>query len=132
MREPRWDIDYQRGRQGELFVEDTIRKLRDGATVEVKTDDRALETGHVYIEYECRGRPSGLRTTESQVWAFVLGEGVCLFLPTNTLMALARRAYRNPDYRVECARGSHPTRGVVVPLGELCRWLRETREEQAA
>ena len=132
VREPRWDVDWAIGRQGEMFVTDVIAALRDGATVETKTDKRAADTGRLYIEYECLGKPSGLRTTEAMIWAFVLGSGTLLFLPTDTLKRLARLAWRIPEFRVECARGSHPTRGVLIPLASLPKWLAHLEQEQEA
>lgn len=120
--EPRFDIDYERDRQGELFVHDIIRLLQT-ESVEVKTDERAKDTGNVYVEYEClRGGEyvkSGLATTDADAWVFVLEKGdLAVFVSTLMLRELAREAYKKGRLR-ECVRGSHPTRGVVIPLAEL-------------
>lgn len=114
--QPDFDIDLAHGQQAEMFVSDIIAALRD-QTAEVKRDDRAAQTGNVYIEYEClRGgewQPSGISTTKALVWVFVLG-GLALAAPTATVAEVARRHY--PTSRRELTRGSHPTRGVVIPL----------------
>lgn len=114
---PDFDIDAALGHQGELFVVD-IRKALERDDVEVKTDAVALRTGNVYIEYAClRGgttwEPSGIATTKAAVWAFVLG-AVVLAAATDDVRAVARRYY--PTHHRELNRGSHPTRGVAVPI----------------
>lgn len=128
-REPRWDRDWEIGRQGEVFCEDVLKALLAGAPYEVKTDLRAADTGRIYVEYECRRngswQPSGIRTTNSEYWQFVLGGRAPLIIPTFVLLALSRRAWIE-GHRVECRDGSHPTRGVCIPLDKLPRWIVES------
>lgn len=125
--EPRWDADYEIGRQGELWVQSIVDSLKSDAR-EVKTDERFADTGNIYVEYECKRRghyqPSGLSTTEAPVWAFVLQrEGVLLVVATELLKQVARELLRQ-GRTAECSRGSHPTRGVLVPVARLLAELR--------
>lgn len=115
--EPRWDIDRAVGLRGELHAL-SIREAFAQGSVEVKTDERAADTRHVFVEYECNGRPSGVATTEAMVWAFIIGDRL-VAVPADTLLTLARKAYENPRNRVECVRGSHPTKGVRVRVSHL-------------
>jgi hypothetical protein len=121
MRQPEWDRDYRRGQQGELFLDEIVRGMRDG-TVEVKTDDRAVDTGNLYIETEClrqgEYKPSGLATTKAQVWLFVVG-GFSITVPTVHL-----RRWEQRSRKASCDVGSHPTRGFVLPLNQLIAWER--------
>lgn len=113
---PEWDVDKARGEEAEAL----FRKMRTGlvaGTTEVKRDDRARDTGNFYVELECRRidgwHPSGLATTKATAWAFVSWP-IVVAVPVWVLklaVAGARPA--------ECTVGSHPTRGVVVPMGEL-------------
>ena len=117
--EPDFDIDYAAGAQGELFVAHIIESLTAGsASIEVKTDAQVARTGNVYIEYEClRGGkyvPSGIAATKADLWAFVLPASVLIVAPVTSVRDVARRHFRR---RVECLRGDHPTRGVIVPVG---------------
>ena len=119
---PDFDLDAAVGRQGEMFVKDIASALAEG-TVEVKTDQLAHRTGNVYIEYACmrkgKWQPSGIAATTSEVWAFVLGAGdVLVAAPTVVFRDMARIA-RSEGRVKECKRGSHPTRGVVIPVNEL-------------
>lgn len=120
--EPRWDLDAEIGRQGAFWVADVAEALKRGS-VEVKTDEIAHRTGNVYVEFEClrRGqyRPSGIATTEAELWVFVLHRyALALVVATDFLRPVAREVWRDGHVR-ECTRGSHPTRGVVVPISRL-------------
>lgn len=126
---PDFDLDYEYGHQGELFVTSVAAAMQEGR-VEVKRDGKFAETGNIYVEYSClrRGawRPSGLATTTADLWVFVLGDSECaLVIPTERLKAICRRLYR--DGRVAEERdGSHPTKGVLVKVShvmlEMRRW----------
>ncbi len=44
-------------------------------TFEVKEDIRCADTGNVVVEYESRGKPSGIETTEADFWIFRIHHG---------------------------------------------------------
>lgn len=121
MRQPDWDHDFRRGQQGELFVAEIVRGLKDG-TVETKTDDRAIDTGNLYIEAEClrqgEYRPSGINDTKAEVWMFVIGS-FAVTVPTVHLRRWADRCRK-----ASCDAGSHPTRGYLLSLNQLIAWER--------
>jgi hypothetical protein len=85
----------------------------------VKRDDKADETGNLYVEIECLGadgrwRASGLATTQASTYVFVAWPSL-LALPTLVLKGMIR-----PDLkRASCTAGSNPTRGVLLPLAEV-------------
>ncbi len=126
-REPRWDIDYQIGIQGEMWASDLREALQNGS-VEVKNDKEFIKTGNIYVEYECkRGgiyQPSGIKVTTALAWMFVLVEGAFgLVFATDTLIQTARNAYRDPRNHRDCVRGGNPTHGVIIPLREIRKYL---------
>lgn len=47
---------------------------KDGVKHEVKADLRGNETGNIYIEFEHKGRKSGITKTESKYWWIFLTE----------------------------------------------------------
>jgi hypothetical protein len=51
-----------------------IRIRNSGMTFEVKHDMKAMETGNIAIEYETRGKPSGLATTIADFWIYKFGK----------------------------------------------------------
>ena len=120
-RDYRFDIQLREGVAAESwFYEMTC----GGDKFEVKHDHRALETGRVYVEVEHDPgrsgvyRPSGINTTESHCWIFVLGESAPLAfigLSTDRLRELAGQSVRFAEQRF----GSCPTRGALIPLTVL-------------
>jgi len=121
--EPDFDIDYEFGKQGELFVTDVLDAIKSNR-VETKNDDIYQYTGNIYVEYECfrRGKwqPSGIAITKSEFWAFVLHNNVSVvFVRTDVLKEAARQMWRDPANRKDCPKGTHPTRGVRVEVSWL-------------
>lgn len=126
-RNPDWDLDWEIGQNGELFVVDLIQSLKDGARVETKTDMWALRTGNFYIEYSCRHfgqyEPSGISVTTAEIWALVMATEVVVFAPTDRLKAVARYYYVLGRKRNGAIKGSHPTWGVLLPVSTLLKDL---------
>ena len=120
--EPRFDLDYKYGRQGELQVAEFLDWIAKGnGRVEVKRK-RYLDY-ELYVETECdKGRrgiyePSGINASEASAYAFVIADtGITIIIPTPLLKAaLQHRSVR----RVEEYSGSCPTRGVLVNLAAI-------------
>ena len=89
-------------------------------SIEVKRDSKALETGNLYIEYECwknttkRFEPSGLRTTEADWWCFAFNEWeMVLAVKTPRLKRLAAQA-RADGHTVTSDRGANPSKGILL------------------
>lgn len=49
------------------------RKGRD-FYIEVKEDFMAAKTGNIAVEYECRGKPSGISVSKSDIYAYLIHE----------------------------------------------------------
>lgn len=121
--EPNFDIDLALGKQGELYVAHIVDAMAAGS-IEVKTDEMAMKTGRVFVEYECKRfggwAKSGIATTTAELWAFVIASDTVLVVPTVRLKAAVKRVYKlQPGLRKECIRGSHPTKGVTIPLADI-------------
>ena len=48
-----------------------IGKILSDKTIEVKFDFECYRTGNFYIEYESRGKKSGIATTQSDYWMLI-------------------------------------------------------------
>ena len=120
--QPDWDIDLRDGKAGEDLVRDTL--LLTDEQIEVKTDRKARSTGNLYIETHCRRRdgwhPSGINTTKATAWFFVLDSDDKLMVSITT-EALKRQVARFGRRVAEERDGTHPTKGVLVPLAGLLR-----------
>ena len=66
----KFDLDLEFGKIGEDFTE---ALFTHNSMVEVKTErDIWKSTGNIAIEIRCKGRPSGISTTESANWVHLL------------------------------------------------------------
>jgi hypothetical protein len=54
-------------------------------TIEVKCDRIAVKTGNVYIEYESRGKPSGISTSQADYWVYKFDEESAVIFKTEAL-----------------------------------------------
>jgi|TARA_R100000482_G_scaffold109485_1_gene51746 hypothetical protein len=59
--------DLALGQLGEGWV----GKMLSSKTIEVKFDFACYRTGNFYIEYESRGKPSGISTTKADYWMLI-------------------------------------------------------------
>ncbi len=80
----KFDVDLEFGKQWEEHVDEVF----SGATkCEVKTErDKWASTGNICIEIESYGKPSGLTSTEAEVWVhnLVKDNELCCSLMFNT------------------------------------------------
>lgn len=85
----------------------------DALKVEVKRDRKAAQTGNLFIEYECRGKDSGIMTSEADVWTFVIGDDSLLSIFTPELKALCKGA------RSVSGGDNHTTKGYLVKVDDV-------------
>ena len=55
-------------------AEQALAAIFEGKKVEVKRARKARLTGNIFVEYESRGKPSGISTSEADYWCFVVEE----------------------------------------------------------
>jgi len=114
-------LEYNNDFQYDLKVgqlqEKWLGDLLEGQTIEVKRDFMASQTGNVFVEFFCRGKPSGIATTKAQHWAFILSEETVVLLPTAKLKTLARQAHKNG--RIICGGDSNASQGVLINVERL-------------
>jgi hypothetical protein len=125
---PEWDVDLEQGRQGELFIQNLIESIAAGR-IEVKTDAKSGKTGNVFIEVECKGWPSGIQTSKSEYWAFVLPGDFSIIAKTDAVRDVAAKVRAQKGTVNGGERGSHPTKGVLVPLYRLLSLLRDVGDD---
>ena len=96
---PDFDLDLKFGEFHEQLLFQSLSKTGN-VTVEVKTDRLAVKTGNLAVEFRYRGRPSGIQTTKSDEYFFVIVEQdgsirYRLNIPTAKLKKIAYRRYMN-------------------------------------
>ncbi|MDG3582034.1 hypothetical protein [Galbibacter pacificus] len=92
----------------------------DKSEIEVKYEKRTCITSNIFLEFEGRGKPSGVATSEAKYYVFEFGnewEGMKLVMPTKKLKEMARNFYKRDGYRV--GGDSNTSKGVLIPVHEL-------------
>jgi len=105
------DLSY--GKKHEKLV---MKSMED---FELKTDRMAYKTGNVYVEFQSRGRDSGILTSKSDTWIFkIVSKGdrhlFSIHIPLSRLKKLVSK-----NYRVMPGGDKLTSRGYLVPLTDL-------------
>jgi hypothetical protein len=124
--EPRFDVDFTRGRVGEELVETFLADLID-KKVEVKTDYRIGETGNVYVETWQYSNPdasdkkqSGINISEADYYCFgsPTGDGFVM-VKTSVLKEFIRNTNPRETRQPITTDKTNASIGRLIPLNEL-------------
>ena len=113
----KFDIDLAKGIQ----MEETLKEFFEGKRIEVKSERHIWETtGNHFVEYECRGKPSGIAVTEAEYWALMLvreDETIVMvyIVPIERMKALARKYWKNKTIGGD----DNLSKGILVPISEI-------------
>ena len=96
-----FDVDLEFGNGWEKYIDDIFKSAKKA---EIKTERNIwTNTGNIAIEYECSGKPSGLRTTEADVWIhnLVFNEEIyCSFIfPINKFKKLCNKMFEEKNLK---------------------------------
>ena len=73
-------------KEGKLKGETKFHEMLSNSKIEVKFDRMTRKTGNVYIEFESRGKPSGIRTTQADYWVYYIQDEECFVISTKRLI----------------------------------------------
>ena len=116
-----FDIDLKFGKMGEEF---TQQVFEGNSKVEVKTERDIWEkTGNIAIEMRCKGKPSGISTTESDVWIHLLSvnsviKGGFLF-KVDQLKALIKKRHESGGLKIVMGGDDNASQMALLPIKEL-------------
>tara|TARA_R110001632_G_scaffold41428_3_gene104060 strand:+ start:1469 stop:1813 length:345 start_codon:yes stop_codon:yes gene_type:complete len=112
-----YNSDFRHDLEVGQVAERELGEIFEGKKVEVKNDLRALDTGNVYVEYESRGKASGIATSEAEWYAFKLSDTQIRLIKTKHLKELCR-GYVNTE-RDKKGGDSNTSKGILLPLTKL-------------
>lgn len=124
--EPRFDVDFTRGRVGEELVETFLADLA-GKKVEVKTDYRIGETGNVYVEtWQYKNEDasdryqSGINVSQAEYYCFgsPTGEGFVM-VNTSALKEFIRNTNPRETRQPISTDKTNASIGRLIPLADL-------------
>ena len=101
---------------GQVF-EKELGYILENKKIECKKDLQANKTGNVFIEYESRGMPSGLATTDSEWYAIWVNEFNIKLIQTNYLKEICRK-YINTNKDIKGG-DNNTSKGILLPIIEI-------------
>jgi hypothetical protein len=107
-------FDLQVGQTYENQLAELLQKK-----IEVKRDFRAMETHNIFVEYESRGKASGIATSEAQWWCYWLSEKHFVMIEKNELKILCRK-YLGTKRDVKGG-DSNTSKGILLPIDEFIK-----------
>lgn len=117
----RFNNDLKVGKEGENLVEQ-IFEQKD-TKIEVKKDDWAVRSGNIAIEFECRGKPSGILVTQADFWCHVVGHYFVLVFPVDFLKKVYSQLSKDAKYVKEMgdrnSSGQPVAKALLIPWKEL-------------
>ena len=114
----KFDIDLDFGKVGEREVENL---LEGNGKIEVKTErDIWKKTGNIAIEIRCRGKLSGISTTEAKTWIHMLKDGGGGFIfPVEDLRDKIKKRQENGKLRLVMGGDDNAAQLALLPIEEL-------------
>lgn len=103
--------DLEVGQLGEK----ALAAILEDSKIEVKTDLQASQTGNVFVEYESRGKLSGISTSEADFWCFIISKHQLALLSAQRLKALTRKHWNKQTLGGD----SNTSKGVLIPVNDL-------------
>ena len=107
-----FEYDLKIGQAKEKEIGDIFNHKK----IEVKYDLQALDTGNVFVEYESRGKLSGISTSQADYYCFAFGK-TFHFIATEELKDRCRK-YINTSRDKEGG-DSNSSKGILLPIKEL-------------
>ena len=106
-----FEYDLAFGQEGEMSFADLTNKK-----IEVKRDRLAHKTGNIFIEYESRGKPSGIATSKADFYAYYISD-ICILITLDKLKSICRE-YLNTSKDI-VGGDDNTSKGILLPIIEL-------------
>ena len=117
----KFEKDLLYGKLGEEF---TRQLIEDDVKFEIKTErDIWKTTGNIVIEIRCKNKPSGISTTQSEVWIQYLSlKGVIVggfILKVDLLKEKIRKLQKEGNLKMVMGGDFNKSQMVLLPIKEL-------------
>lgn len=106
--------DLERGNVQQSLVMDIF----EGESFEIKSDFMAHRTGNIAIEFQCRGKDSGIRKTESDHWVYKITKpDIIIIFNTSKLRKFVEE---NMDkYKIIMGGDDNSSKMMLIPIKEI-------------
>ena len=100
---------------GQIYEEKLAILL--GKKIEVKRDFGTERTSNVFIEYQSRGKASGISTTEAEYYCIFITDEISILIKTDKLKQLCRPYLKTE--RDKLGGDSNTSKGILLPISDL-------------
>lgn len=112
-----FEYDLKFGQEGEGIIAD----LFENKKIEVKRDNWVGRTGNIAIEYESRGKPSGIATTQADYWIIMFSreyqDKFMIIIETQRLKEVSREYFKKGF--IKKMGDSNASTAVLIPIKEI-------------
>ena len=119
-------FDLELGQKMEHGLADILANKR----IEAKSDYIAHRTGNIAIEYECRGKPSGIAVTEADYYAYIIPcaplKNIILLMEVGNLKNISRLHYA--QNKIKSMGDSNLSKAVLIPIQDLFVYGEEKKD----
>jgi len=117
---PHFDLCLEFGEK----YENEFQKIVESKQLEINTDKICQRTGNVFVEFESRGKDSGLATTTAVYWVYCLWsevrkEQTYVFIPTRRLKKLIKQG----NYKEMRGGDNWTSKGYLIPKEDLLKLI---------
>jgi len=109
------------------FIDYDIKDLTTDVTYEVKADRKARGTKHLFVEFECSGKDSGINATKADYWIhFITEENIYeskKFIKIK-VKKLIKKINKN-RYEIRKGGKEYKARGFLVPIKDVEKYSEE-------
>ena len=103
------------------IYEEKLSVILSQKKIEIKTDFIAHKTGNIAVEYQCRGKPSGIATTQADYYAYIIPRANCqdiiLLMRVDKLKGLCRQYFKQGA--IKKMGDNDLSVAVLIPINEL-------------
>ena len=101
--------------------EQLLAEIFTGKKVEVKRDTWICKSRNLAIEYESRGKPSGIAVSTADYWCFIISgemeDKMMLLVEIGKLKELGRKYYKMGS--IKLMGDNNTSKAVLIPFSEL-------------
>jgi hypothetical protein len=102
--------------------EKELANIFENAKIEVKNDLAAHKTGNIFVEYESRGKKSGIAISQADYYCFCFNESFHI-IKTENLKELCRKYLWS--HKDVLGGDNNTSKGILLPIEDL--WTHEVK-----
>jgi hypothetical protein len=112
-----FNYDLKVGQVGEELIAEILKNKK----IEVKRDSWISRSGNIAVEYESRGKPSGISKTTADYWCFIVSgsieDKIIVFIETNKLKEISRKYFKQGN--IKEMGDNNTSKSVLIPFKEI-------------